>query len=399
MQLRERITADGARVDREAGVIHGVKLLGSLSTNRRKYSAKAIEQAAKMYEGAAVNVDHPSKPGTGERSVTDGIGWIQSVEVKDGVPYGDLHVLKSHPSAAMVLEAAERNPKRFGMSHNADGVVEVQEGRNVVTSINRVISVDIVQNPATTQGFFESEQDCTVGELLEASGDWALLLEDAGIAPYAAQPAMRPPMMGGMQQPGMQSGQPPIDPQKQQQDAQVSAAFKSIAMAIFDSPDDVRTKLGKLATILDTQAEIMGTGAPEMPEEMGVEDEFESSEPSEDEPQMPPMGKGKPMANDQKKKPFGESELLTKLGNLLEKAEAREAKVEAVELLESKGREPSPERVAAVLKAEADKRESLIESYPPRQTQRGERPQRSVPAKTMDKYPATSAEFAAALRN
>lgn len=398
MELRERITADGARVDREAGVIHGVKLLGSLSTNRRKYSAKAIEQAAKMYEGAAVNVDHPSKPGTGERSVTDGIGWIQSVEVKDGVPYGDLHVLKSHPSAAMVLEAAERNPKRFGMSHNADGVVEVQEGRNVVTSINRVISVDIVQNPATTQGFFESEQDCTVGELLEASGDWALLLEDAGIAPYAAQPAMRPPMIGG-QQPGMQPGQLPVDPQKQQQDAQVSAAFKSIAMAIFDSPDDVRTKLGKLATILDTQAEIMGTGAPEMGKEPEAEDEMESPDMGEEESKMPPMGKGKPMANDQKKKPFGESELLTKLGTLLEKAEAREAKAEAVELLESKGREPSPERVAAVLSAEADKRESLIESYPPRQTQRGDRPQRSAPAKAMDKYPATTAEFATALRN
>ncbi|MCY2964859.1 MAG: hypothetical protein NT069_14680, partial [Planctomycetota bacterium] len=75
-----------------------------------------------------------------------------------------------HPQAPMIAEAAERNPCRFGLSHNAVGRVIQRDGQFIVESIDRVHSVDIVQNPATSLGLFESENPpmtATLQELCE----------------------------------------------------------------------------------------------------------------------------------------------------------------------------------------------------------------------------------------
>ena len=396
MHICERITAEGSQVDREAGVIRGVKLLGANSSNKRKYSPSAIEQAARMYEGAAVNVDHPSKPGSGERSVTDGIGWISNVTMKAGIPHGDLNILKSHPAAPMLLEAAERNPARFGMSHNADGIVEVKEGANVVTAINKVFSVDIVQNPATTKGFFESEQETTVADLLyEAGGDWGLILESDGMAQYGALPAQRPMVAGMPQQPPAAGEQPQPD----QENAAVSAAFKTIAVAILDEPGDIKAKLKRLGTLLKTQEEIMGGGQPADPNEQPTEDPADPGDTEEDP--MPADTAADPTKK--KAPPVQESadlkELVTLNRKLLEKLEAREARDEVVSLLESSGREALPERITAMLAVEADKRQTLLESYPKAEKARPGKPARSAPANSQEeKYPETAEKFLAAIR-
>ena len=46
-------------VEREAGVVRGVKILGLTSRNGRVYPAAVLEQARGLYEGAKVNVNHP----------------------------------------------------------------------------------------------------------------------------------------------------------------------------------------------------------------------------------------------------------------------------------------------------------------------------------------------------
>lgn len=145
------------RVDREAGIIRGVKILGSESKNGRTYTAKAMEQAARHYQGREVNINHPDrKSASAERRIEDGFGWLESIEIKPDGVYGDLHYLKEHPVASLVAEAAERNPNRFGLSHNAEGTVSRDGDRNVVESIESVRSVDLVQSPATNRGLFES---------------------------------------------------------------------------------------------------------------------------------------------------------------------------------------------------------------------------------------------------
>jgi hypothetical protein len=160
--LLEITFSDTPQVDREAGVIRGVKILGRTSRNHRVYTDAALNQAAYLYEGLAVNLDHPvpSQAGAG-RAVAEGFGWLTSVGVREAGVFGDLHYLRSHPQAEMIAEAAERNPRRFGLSHNAVGQVRHRDGQCIVEAIDKVHSVDIVQNPATSSGLFESETSMT----------------------------------------------------------------------------------------------------------------------------------------------------------------------------------------------------------------------------------------------
>ncbi|RPI88840.1 MAG: hypothetical protein EHM42_04060 [Planctomycetaceae bacterium] len=169
--LKEVTFSEAPVVDRDQGVIRGVKILGRHSKNNRVYSDAALNQAAYLYEGLAVNLDHPLRSQTaGDRLVADGFGWLTSVGVRESGVFGDLHFLRSHPQAPMIAEAAERNPRRFGLSHNAVGRVALRDGAAIVEAIDRVHSVDVVQNPATCLGLFESENPTmttTLHELCE----------------------------------------------------------------------------------------------------------------------------------------------------------------------------------------------------------------------------------------
>lgn len=161
-----------ARVDREKGIIYGVKILGEKSLNNRRYTPEARRQAVedRIYEGLAVYEDHPAKPGD-PRPVRSKFGRIVNVRLYQGDPYGDLEYLKSHPAAALICEAAERMPEQFGLSHNAKGEGEDLDGEFVVYRITDARSVDVVTEPATTDGFFEQRAMKTIKikQLFESS--------------------------------------------------------------------------------------------------------------------------------------------------------------------------------------------------------------------------------------
>jgi len=158
--LMEVAFSSSPRVDRDAGVIRGVKILGQESKNGRSYSEAALAQAAELYEGLGVNIDHDTKrTPAGDRKLVDGFGYLQNVAVgADGV-YGDLVYLKSHVLAEQVCEAAERMPRQLGLSHNAEGYVVTRDGKTIVEGISRIRSVDIVRSPATNRGLFESADE------------------------------------------------------------------------------------------------------------------------------------------------------------------------------------------------------------------------------------------------
>jgi hypothetical protein len=185
--LLEITYSDAPRVDRDAGVIRGVRILGRVSRNGREYSPAALGQAARLYEGLGVNLNHPDRPQSPDtRAVEDGFGWLESIDIRaDGV-YGDLHYFRAHPQAEVIVEAAIRNPRRFGLSHHAEGSVVQHQGRSVVESIATVRSVDLVQNPATNKGLFESEttgMNRTIQQILEdAGGAWPLAIAPPELA-------------------------------------------------------------------------------------------------------------------------------------------------------------------------------------------------------------------------
>ena len=147
-------------VDREAGVIRNVKIIGFNSQNGRRYTSGALKAAIPLYEGIKVNVDHPEKGPTQQRSSYDRFGKFVNVRFVEGEGlFGDLVYLKSHPIAEQVCEAAERMPDVFGMSHNAqgEGIVD-KRGIFEVNKITEVRHVDLVADPATTQSLAESKQ-------------------------------------------------------------------------------------------------------------------------------------------------------------------------------------------------------------------------------------------------
>lgn len=144
-------------VDDAAGIIRGVKIVGTKSRNGRRYTMEALRSAIPMYEGVAVNIDHPHDDPDETRSSYDRFGLIKNVrEGNDGL-YGDLHYLTSHKMAPSVVEDAKKGLGLFGMSHNAsgDGYTE-NDGTRVIDRILEVRHVDLVADPATTNSLFES---------------------------------------------------------------------------------------------------------------------------------------------------------------------------------------------------------------------------------------------------
>jgi hypothetical protein len=153
--IRERLAAPFAagdvRVNRQAGFIDNVLICGTTSRNGRDYPLEVLRRDHAKYEGVNVNCDHKDSP-----TVADRVGWFSNVRPgSDGRPRGRLNVLKSHPMAERIFEAAERRPQLFGMSHVATCSTARRNGRETVESINKVISIDLVADPATTTSLYE----------------------------------------------------------------------------------------------------------------------------------------------------------------------------------------------------------------------------------------------------
>jgi hypothetical protein len=143
------------KVNREKGIIHGVKILGRISKNGREYTPEALRRASGLYEGIRVNVDHAGSP-TDRRSYKDRIGALEQIQVRDDGLYGDLRFNPKHALAEQLLWDAENSPQNVGMSHDARGRTSRVGGKTIVEEIEAVKSVDLVADPATTAGLFES---------------------------------------------------------------------------------------------------------------------------------------------------------------------------------------------------------------------------------------------------
>jgi hypothetical protein len=159
------------RVDKETATVFNVRICGRFSGNGRVYSAECLRQAIPMVEGCKVRCNHPKNP-MDARSTSDTLGWLENVrQGRDGALYGDLRLLRSHPMCSQILEAAERNPRLYGLSWNADGDFGGQdaEGRDQVLRLSHLRGVDLVDDPATNESLFEGITVATVRQLINAN--------------------------------------------------------------------------------------------------------------------------------------------------------------------------------------------------------------------------------------
>ena len=173
--LQEYVDSRGQpiQVDRQRGVIRGVKILGVHSRNGRTYLAEAIGQAAPLYENAKVNVNHAKTVSSGPRDYQDRIGVIRNVTVRaDEGLFGDCYFNPKHALAEQLLWDAEHAPQNVGFSHNVLARTARRGDTIVVEAIIKVQSVDLVADPATTQGLFEAAKpDQPSGEPTPPSDD------------------------------------------------------------------------------------------------------------------------------------------------------------------------------------------------------------------------------------
>ncbi|MBN1590942.1 MAG: hypothetical protein JW888_15620 [Pirellulales bacterium] len=187
--LQEFVDSRGVmmRVDREQGVIRGVKVLGLRSRNGRTYLAEALERAVPLYEGAKVNVNHPKANPLGPRDYQDRIGNLRNVLVRaDAGLFADFHFNPKHALAEQLVWDAEHAAENVGFSHNVLARTARRGDRTVVEAITKVQSVDLVADPATTRGLFESSAQ---------DGEPAPTLAEATVALLKA---LRPDLVDGL---------------------------------------------------------------------------------------------------------------------------------------------------------------------------------------------------------
>jgi len=228
-----------SRVDAEAGIIHGVKVLGSQSRNGRTYPPALLAQRYAVYEGAQCYADHDyAMLRTGKpRPLGQWGGVLRAVRYRGEGIFADLHCLKATEAGRIILEAAARMPERFGLSPMH--LIEAEkgtDGKEIVTAILECLSVDAVTRPATTRTLFEAEED----------------MPDTP-APAEPKPAPAPTVMS------------------------VEAAFLALQNAVMASDDyDDNEKVQVLKDVMKLKSKVLGGGGEE--EESSDETPAEESE-------------------------------------------------------------------------------------------------------------------------
>jgi hypothetical protein len=159
------LTAD-SRIDREKGVVYGVRIVNVVSENRRKYPSAVLARDAKKYDGRVVNVGHRKRPDDYD-DPTPKFGVLREVRPagdRTGLD-ADCHFNPKHPFAEPFLWACEHNPGLYAFSphHLVRWAAQLDaDGCRVAESIEDVASVDIVSVGGTTKSVFEALGDSTM---------------------------------------------------------------------------------------------------------------------------------------------------------------------------------------------------------------------------------------------
>lgn len=176
-------------IDREKGIVRGVRVLNTTSRNRRTYPEAVLRAAVDKY-AARCNLGHHRHPVTGvpvEAPPEKRFGRHAAPRIVSGGVSTDFHFNPEHPYAKPFLWAAENDPGSvcFSPLHNCEWSVEAG-GQRTARAVLEVASVDLVTDGGTTFGVFESysaeaamaaDPKAIAGDL-ETPGAWLAFLTD-----------------------------------------------------------------------------------------------------------------------------------------------------------------------------------------------------------------------------
>lgn len=372
MKLLETVYQESIeRVDAQNGVLYGVKLLGENSRNKRRYSKEAMKRAVSKYDEVNSYVDHPDRERLSEdRKFNQWSGVFRNPRYVEGKGiFADLHLRQKGTYFEGILEAAQKFPTALGFSHVAEGESKLDGETEIIESIREVFSVDLVMDPATTAGIFESYQHHSLREAVDALPEYEgreLLIE------ILDNSYMRDGMGFGKDQPTDPVGQ--LTALVGQLTAALADALKSIAKA------NSSASAAKAAPPAGNPNQPPGT--PPNKEAGGNPFEDKPAEGEEDE--MSDEDKDKIAAFESKQREL----------------ERQNAELQAKNLLLESGRQATTVRVKALANCETDEeRNELLESWP--KIEQANRPARSPALLESDEesFPQDNLEkFAAMLR-
>lgn len=150
--------SDSIRIDKAAGIIYDVLVVGMRKKGPRKYTEVAFEDAVKrrIYENLQVYIGPHKRSRFAKRSPNEHAGELQNVRRCSKGIMADLKYNRESSGGKLALEIAERFPKAFGLSHHGEVEgYEDDDGNKIVSRILEVNVADIVKDPATTESVFE----------------------------------------------------------------------------------------------------------------------------------------------------------------------------------------------------------------------------------------------------
>jgi len=146
------MATDKPQIDRAAGILRRVHLMGPVSKHGYSYALDAMKAVAQRFEGMAVGVDHDYRSGP----LTDDHTWGNvrgPIEVDPKGLWGDLHFVKAHVRSEQLLESIERGLRDVALSPVVD--VYEEKGKTVTKFSPR--RIDVVIGGATTKSMFEQD--------------------------------------------------------------------------------------------------------------------------------------------------------------------------------------------------------------------------------------------------
>lgn len=140
------------------------------SKNERYYPPEVLAKATPLFEGAKCYLDHDDIKGTPGRSVRELAGFYESVNFSGNQIEGDLQFLDTEAGRVgleLAKEAIKHNRPLAGLSIRSVGTLRKVEEGYEVESLSKVLSVDIVSDPAAGGEFIKLYESMEVKNKME----------------------------------------------------------------------------------------------------------------------------------------------------------------------------------------------------------------------------------------
>lgn len=142
---------EALNVDAEKKKAHVVLIKEGWSKNKRYYPAQVLEQAVPLFEGAKCYLDHSDIKGIPNRSVRELTGFYENVKFAGKQVEADLQFLETEAGKVgldIAKETVKHNKLLAGLSIRGIGTMRKVEEGHEVESLSKIISVDMVSDPA-----------------------------------------------------------------------------------------------------------------------------------------------------------------------------------------------------------------------------------------------------------